>query len=381
MNNMEVRVHEEISEYKEKFYGLTLRRWISVIITVIVDVPLYIFLNSYIPDDILQIMVIIISGPVLLIGFVPFQQLPMEKFLKYFFRNYFNLYKPLEYKTDLEVKREKEYYESLTFFQKRKYRKNKNKIENIKKVTEKDKTSKIDINENRELTKAERKTLKKQAKLEKKESARAQKIEKKRQKQEVKRQKIINKMRAKENKRNRKLNKNINESEIISKKENIMTNDVVSEIEHIETNLDKKDFVDKHTTNKIEGNHTESDDLFSRQTDEKIHTVANEHHVDDVLFDSNSEVKQDIKDESMTKKTDVSLSNALENNIKNDNEGVSESDDIESDIRNKNEGETLENEYTKTEDKSSKQSDIDFDSLSKEEVIALMRAIVNKEGD
>lgn len=381
MNNMEVRVHEEISEYKEKFYGLTLRRWISVIITVIVDVPLYIFLNSYVPDEILQIMVIIISGPVLLIGFVPFQQLPMEKFLKYFFRNYLNLYKPLEYKTDLEVKREKEYYESLTFFQKRKYRKNKNKIENIKKVTEKDKTSKIDINENRELTKAERKALKKQAKLEKKESARAQKIEKKRQKQEVKRQKIINKMRAKENKRNRKLNKNINESEIISKKENIMTNDVVSEIEHIETNLDKKDFVDKHTTNKIEGNHTESDDLFSRQTDEEIHTVANEHHVDDVLDNSDSEVKQDIKDESMTKKTDVSLSNALENNIKNDNEGVSESDDNESDIRNKNEGDTLKKEYTKNEDKSSKQSDIDFDSLSKEELIALMRAIVNKEGD
>lgn len=381
MNNMEVRVHEEISEYKEKFYGLTLRRWISVIITVIVDVPLYIFLNSYVPDDILQIMVIIISGPVLLIGFVHFQQLPMEKFLKYFFRNYLNLYKPLEYKTDLEVKKEKEYYESLTFFQKRKYRKNKNKIENSKKVTEKDKTSKIDINENRELTKAERKALKKQAKLEKKESARAQKIEKKRQKQEVKRQKIINKMRAKENKRNRKLNKNINESEIISKKENIMTNDVVSEIEHIETNLDKKDFVDKHTTNKIEGNHTESDDLFSRQTDEEIHTVANEHHVDDVLDNSDSEVKQDIKDESMTEKTDVSLSNALENNIKNDNEGVSESDDNESDIRNKNEGDTLKKEYTKNEDKSSKQSDIDFDSLSKEELIALMRAIVNKEGD
>lgn len=378
---MEVRVHEEISEYKEKFYGLTLRRWISVIITVIVDVPLYIFLNSYVPDDILQIMVIIISGPVLLIGFVPFQQLPMEMFLKYFFRNYLNLYKPLEYKTDLEVKKEKEYYESLTFFQKRKYRKNKNKIEKSKKVTEKDKTSKIDINENRELTKAERKALKKQAKLEKKESARAQKIEKKRQKQEVKRQKIINKMRAKENKRNRKLNKNINESEIISKKENIMTNDVMSEIEHIETNLDKKDFVDKHTTNKIEGNHTESDDLFSRQTDEEIHTVANEHHVDDVLDNSDSEVKQDIKDESMTEKTDVSLSNALENNIKNDNEGVSESDDNESDIRNKNEFDTLKKEYTKNEDKSSKQSDIDFDSLSKEELIALMRAIVNKEGD
>src|SRR5699024_4663093 len=129
------------------------------------------------------------------------------------------------------------------------------------------------------------------------------------------------------------------------------------------------------------GNHTESDDLFSRQTDEEIHTVANEHHVDDVLDDSNSEVKQNIKDESMTEKTDVSLSNALENKIKNDNEGVSESDDIESDIRNKNEGETLENEYTKTEDKSSKQSDIDFDSYSKEELIALMRAIVNKEGD
>lgn len=379
MNNMEVRVHEEISEYKEKFYGLTLRQWISVIITVIVDVPFYILLSNYIQDDILQILVIIISGPVLLIGFVRFQQLPMEKFLKYFFRNYFNLYKPLEYKSDQEVQKEKEYYQSLSFFQKRKYRKNKKKMENIKKTIDAEKISHESIDGNNELTRAERKVLKKQVKIEKKEQARIQKIEKKRQKEEAKRQKIINKMRAKEEKRNRRYRKHIDEQETISDKvtesyKDDIKEDIVSEMVTDETDkLEEIDnrFEDNNTRNKTNGNDTESDDLFSRRTDD-IHTVVND-TVNDVNEDDIA--KQNIIDEALTEETDRSLSNAFEDISITDDQSVSESD-IKSDKKNNTDIDKKDDE-----NKSSKKTEIDYDSLSKEELIAIMKAIVSKEGD
>ena len=55
MDQLEVRVHEEINAYKERFYGLTLRQWIFVIITLLVDIPGYIYLKKY-------IMMIVISN-------------------------------------------------------------------------------------------------------------------------------------------------------------------------------------------------------------------------------------------------------------------------------------------------------------------------------
>lgn len=76
-----VRIPEEIRKYKEKLaFGLTARQLISVIITAIVCVPLYWFGRKLIPEDLLAWLLIIIGFPTLSIGFLKFNNLPMEKF-------------------------------------------------------------------------------------------------------------------------------------------------------------------------------------------------------------------------------------------------------------------------------------------------------------
>ena len=76
MDQLEVRVHEEINAYKEKFYGLTLRQWIFVIITLLVDIPGYMFLKDYINENILQMLIIIFSAPMSAFGFLTVLELP-----------------------------------------------------------------------------------------------------------------------------------------------------------------------------------------------------------------------------------------------------------------------------------------------------------------
>lgn len=133
MDNMEVRVHEEINSYKEKFYGFTFRQIVSIVLVLIFDVPMYIVLRKYISEDILQFIVILVSAPILSIGWLTIQQLPFEKFLRFFFREYFDFYRPLEYKTDKEVRDQKAYIESLSRKERKKYLKQLNK-ENKEKI-------------------------------------------------------------------------------------------------------------------------------------------------------------------------------------------------------------------------------------------------------
>lgn len=190
MDQLEVRVHEEINAYKERFYGLTLRQWIFVIITLLVDIPGYIYLKKYINENILQMIIIIFSLPMGAFGFLTVQELPFEKFLRYFKRGYLKLYKPLEYKTEKEAKLEKEYYESLSFFKKLTYKKSNvskediEQFEKLKETKEKNNTKKI-------------KKVSKQQKRE----------EKKQAKKQIKQEKLLKKLKAKEEKKSNKQSK------------------------------------------------------------------------------------------------------------------------------------------------------------------------------
>lgn len=76
-----VRIPEEIRKYKEKIaFGLTARQIISVILAGLICVPLYWFGKPYIPEEILSWLIIIIALPLLSIGFLKFNGMPMEKF-------------------------------------------------------------------------------------------------------------------------------------------------------------------------------------------------------------------------------------------------------------------------------------------------------------
>ena len=112
MDNLEVRVHSEISSYSEKFYGLTVRQWIAIVLSLFCDIPLFIMLKDFINSDILQIIIVMITAPILAVGFIRIQELPFEQFFAYFKRSYLHMYKPLKFQSDKDYQLEKEYYQN-----------------------------------------------------------------------------------------------------------------------------------------------------------------------------------------------------------------------------------------------------------------------------
>ena len=81
-----VRIPEEIRKYKEKLaFGLTARQLICTIITGAICVPLYWNGKDIIPEDILGWAIIIIALPLLSIGYVKFNGVPMERMAKIIF--------------------------------------------------------------------------------------------------------------------------------------------------------------------------------------------------------------------------------------------------------------------------------------------------------
>ena len=82
-----VRIPEEIKKYKEKImFGLTARQLIATVLTLFVCVPLYWFGKEIIPENILSWLIILISVPLVAIGYFKFNGMPMEKFFMVWFK-------------------------------------------------------------------------------------------------------------------------------------------------------------------------------------------------------------------------------------------------------------------------------------------------------
>lgn len=76
-----VRIPDEIRKYKEKIIlGLTARQLLSTIATLLICVPLYFYGMKFLSEDVVSWAIILIAVPLLSIGYIKFNGMPMEKF-------------------------------------------------------------------------------------------------------------------------------------------------------------------------------------------------------------------------------------------------------------------------------------------------------------
>ena len=152
MDRIEPRIHDEIKDYKEKFYNFTLRQWLFGIILIITIVPLYLFLTPKIGSNLTGWIVIIAAIPIGFFGFIPIQGLNAERIIFYWKRNYINFAKPILSKTEAELLEEK------TNKKKTVKPKNKKEVKSSKKQEKlKLKELKKERNKQRELARAKKK--------------------------------------------------------------------------------------------------------------------------------------------------------------------------------------------------------------------------------
>lgn len=164
MDDLEVRIPKEITEYHEKFYGLTLRQILATLAIAAINIPLYINLSAIIGDDLASYIVIIIAGIIGFFGFIKIHNLDAEKIVPYWWRNYISFAKPLVYKTEKEIAAEKE------------AKKHKNKKKNIQTENVISETDRIDA-ENKPLSATEIKNQQKLLKQQEKERKKQEKLE------------------------------------------------------------------------------------------------------------------------------------------------------------------------------------------------------------
>lgn len=152
MDRIEPRIHDEIKDYKEKFYNFTLRQWLFGILLIITIVPLYLFLTPKIGSNLTGWIVIIAAIPIGFFGFIPIQGLNTERIIFYWKRNYINFAKPILSKTEAELLEEK------TNKKKTVKPKNKKEVKSSKKQEKlKLKELKKERNKQRELARAKKK--------------------------------------------------------------------------------------------------------------------------------------------------------------------------------------------------------------------------------
>lgn len=87
---IEIRIPKEIKNYREKlFFGLTLRQCICAGVALLICVPLYIFGNRFLPQEMVSWLVILIAAPLMLAGFFRYNDMMFEQFaVEFFYQNF-----------------------------------------------------------------------------------------------------------------------------------------------------------------------------------------------------------------------------------------------------------------------------------------------------
>lgn len=167
MDELEIRVFDEIKNYKEKIYFLNIRQWIFFILIVALVVPTYIFLKDKIGEEVTSYIVIAIAGVLGFIGFVKIHELPAEKIIPYWIRHIFFFSKPITYITDKEYSEKKKKVRDKSMPKKKK--KNKEKLKKENKKTKKENKNEIILEKaKKKYEKTSKKTVEKNKKVKRK---------------------------------------------------------------------------------------------------------------------------------------------------------------------------------------------------------------------
>lgn len=87
---IEIKIPKDVRKYKEKVVGgFTLRELITLIVTALIDISIYIFLKDKIGKQFSSYLVMFISIPFLLLGFKEKDGLKFEKYVIYFLKFHF----------------------------------------------------------------------------------------------------------------------------------------------------------------------------------------------------------------------------------------------------------------------------------------------------
>lgn len=98
---IEVKLPREIRDFKSKvIFNLTLRQIICLVLALGINIPLYIFLKSVFIEDIASWIVLIVSLPIFLVGFVKKDGMPYEKYFLIMLRFHFLTPRIRKYKTE-----------------------------------------------------------------------------------------------------------------------------------------------------------------------------------------------------------------------------------------------------------------------------------------
>lgn len=105
------QIPQDVTDYKEEFiFGLTLRKLISAVSTILLVAVIYFIGKNFVDTSIIIYFAAILSAPIVLIGFKSFNGMPFEKYAELIW-NFFTkeqrrkfIYIPEEEKNSLDIK-------------------------------------------------------------------------------------------------------------------------------------------------------------------------------------------------------------------------------------------------------------------------------------
>jgi hypothetical protein len=107
MDRIRIRTHKELSGVTEKYMGFSFKQWFFILLALAITLPFYFYARNYLGEELTSWIVIFVGAPIMLCGFLEVQGLTFARLVPFLFRHYLDFAKPLEYKTQEQLEREK----------------------------------------------------------------------------------------------------------------------------------------------------------------------------------------------------------------------------------------------------------------------------------